>query len=87
MEKVFRSKILRSTDVWEFGFNVDWQRRKEGQQKLPWSFRSTQSLDKKVDKNCLGHLGQQKLKTRRSTKSQRRPEIFQCENLLIDQLT
>ncbi len=32
-----------------------------GQQKLTWSFRATQLLDKKVDKNSLGHLGQQKL--------------------------
>jgi hypothetical protein len=30
--------------------------------------RSTRVLAIKVDKNCLGHLGRQKLKTRRSTK-------------------
>jgi hypothetical protein len=25
--KVIRSKILRSTDVWEFDIKVEWQRR------------------------------------------------------------
>jgi hypothetical protein len=60
-EKVFRSKILRSTDVWEFGIKVDWQSGQEGRQKLSWAFRSTKTVAKKVNKNCLVHLVQQKL--------------------------
>jgi len=36
--------------------------------KLSWSFWSTRLLDKKVDKNSLSHLSQQKQKTFRSTK-------------------
>ncbi len=64
----FHILVIFGRDIKVQHFKIDKSPGQLGWQKLPWSFRSTKTKDRKVDKNGPGHLVQQKLKTRRLTK-------------------